>query len=173
MWRAIDKEMDLKDCAIYSLSPEEEIYNEEEGVIWSFNYFFFNKTRKRVCYIYLRGLSIINQDNVPKTPLSEVGSQRSDLDWTYDAGASKRAKFWLGNRGPSVEIEGGWDEDDDDEMLACSYNKRVREPRLLPRNDHKKFVHIPSDPGSLRNSRSRSKSTVRGISEDIVESMEV
>lgn len=172
MWRTIDKEMDLTECSIYSLSPEEELYDEEEGVIWSFNYFFFNKIRKRVCYIYLKGLSIINQESIPKTPLSEPTTAHSELDWTDVSGASKRAKFWLGDRGKSVEVESGWDEDDDDEMLSSSLN-RVREPRLLPRSDHRKYMLTPSDAGSPRSLRSRSKSTVRGMSEDVVESMEI
>ena len=171
MWRAIDKEMDLKACNVYSLAPEQELFDEEEGVIWTMNYFFFNKAMKRVCYIYLKGLSIINQDPPPKTPLSEASGLRSDSDWSTDYGASKRAKYWLGDRGASAEVEGGWDEDDDDEMLAAPYGNR--EPRLLPLGAHRKFVPSPSDPGSLRSSRSRSKSTARGISEEVLESMEI
>ena len=197
MWRHIDKEMDLKACSIYTLAPEQELFDEEEGVIWTTNYFFFNKALKRVCYIYLKGLSIINNaDAPPKTPLSDASGLRSSsgsnigggatTDWaaaaSTDSGAGKRARFWLGDRGPSVEVEGGWDEDDDDEMLASSFgvgDSKIREPRLLPRGSHlhpRKYVtsNSPSDLGSLRgSSRSRSKSTARGISEEVVESMEI
>lgn len=59
LWETIDKEMSLKDCYIYQYSPEDgDIYNED-GVVWSTNYFFYNKLRKRVCYLYLRGVSTL------------------------------------------------------------------------------------------------------------------
>lgn len=51
--------MSLKECYIYQYSPEDgDIYNED-GVVWSTNYFFYNKLRKRVCYLYLRGVSTL------------------------------------------------------------------------------------------------------------------
>lgn len=43
MWRMIDNEMNLRDCAIYCYQPEEDPFDGEEGSIWSMNYFFFNK----------------------------------------------------------------------------------------------------------------------------------
>ena len=172
MWRLIDKEMDLVNCTIYSFSPEEELYDEEEGVIWNFNYFFFNKARKRVCYIYIKGLSLMNEDPVPRTSLLENTASYIDSDWASDWGASKRASYWLGDRGAAVEVESGWDEDDDDEMLSSSH-KHLREPRLLPRSHHLNYVPSPSNPGSTRSSRSRSKSTVRAMSADIADSMEI
>jgi hypothetical protein len=170
MWRAIDKEMDLKECSIYTYRPDEDPYDEEEGVIWSFDYFFFNKIRKRVCYIYLRGLSIISAHS--QTPAASV--PRFDItanDWNKESGAQKRAKFWLGERGSSVEVEGGWDEDDDDELLALP-SEQGRQPRLLSRHERQPFKRTTLE-GSPFTDRSRSKSTVRALSEEIADLMEV
>jgi hypothetical protein len=215
MWRIIDKEMTLKDCSIYCYSPEENPYDdEEEPTLWSFNYFFFNKARKRVCYIYLRGLSIMNNNNnssdssAPRTPISGAYGYYADGDsdetpTSEDTGASKRASFWLGNR--AAIRNGGWNED---EMDDDDDDDDAEEPRLLSPAEHAKQRSMlsPSDEGeagspfsdrstsqsqsqsqrqslsqsqsqnhsqSQRSLRSRSKSTVRGMSEDLMESMEV
>ncbi|KAI5280160.1 RNA polymerase III-inhibiting protein maf1 [Ascosphaera acerosa] len=64
MWKLIDEQMTLSECAIYRYSPEEDPYEgdegEEDGAIWSLRYFFFNKQRKRVCYIHLKGISVLS-----------------------------------------------------------------------------------------------------------------
>lgn len=73
IWRIIDKEMSLKDCSIYCYAPEEDPYDGEEGAIWSLNYFFFNKTRKRVCYLYLNCTRI-----QPVSAASDLGEGTSD-----------------------------------------------------------------------------------------------
>ena len=54
MWSMVDKEMTLKDCTIFSYQPADDPFDEEEGAIWALHYFFFNKTLKRVCYLYVR-----------------------------------------------------------------------------------------------------------------------
>ena len=116
MWRIIDKEMSLKDCSIYCYLPEEDPYDGEEGAIWSFNYFFFNKARKRVCYIYLRGLSIISHSPTQKTPVKPKRS--ADTDWNLDGPpSSKRARYWLGDR--AAEATSEWAEDDEDYDLRA------------------------------------------------------
>ncbi|KAI5281532.1 RNA polymerase III-inhibiting protein maf1, partial [Ascosphaera aggregata] len=64
MWKLIDDQMTLNECSIYSYNPEEDPYEgdegEEDGAIWSLKYFFFNKQRKRVCYLYLKGISVLS-----------------------------------------------------------------------------------------------------------------
>lgn len=179
MWRHIDKEMDLKNCSIYCYLPEEDPYDGEEGAIWSFNYFFYNKARKRVCYLYLRGLSAISHDSGQKTPVK--AKRGAEVDWCLDEPpSSKRARYWLGDR--AVNATSAWAEDDDEleELDVKSYND--------PFNGHNKDQQVgradgehaalssadgtsPStfdtaSPESIR--RSRSKSTVRGISEEPV-----
>lgn len=69
MWDTIDKEMDLTQCNIYSYSPDDmsdDPYGEE-GLIWSTIYFFFNKHKKRVCYLYLRGISALSHSPVERS----------------------------------------------------------------------------------------------------------
>lgn len=68
MWHAIDSQMQLKSCSIYSYAPKDDPFDAEEGALWSFNFLFFNKSRKRVCYVYLRGLSFMNPANVGLSP---------------------------------------------------------------------------------------------------------
>ena len=175
MWRSIDKEMDLKECLIYSFAPAQDPYDEEEGIIWFFDYFFFNKLRKRVCYVYLRGLSIISLNNFsPKPPIISLDIQEEDdLTWIPDLGAQKRAKYWLGDRGAAAEADGGWDEDDDDALLATSQDQNWH-ARLIPPNQREPFRQTTAEKStSPEVDRGRSKSTVRALSEEIAASMEV
>jgi hypothetical protein len=84
MWSIIDKEMTLKECTVYCWAPPDEPFEEEEGSIWSLNYFFFNKERKRVAYIYVRGVPVMTHSPRPHTNMSKrAGSE-------YDSGANKR-----------------------------------------------------------------------------------
>ena len=185
MWRALDKEMTLKDCSIYSYAPNEDPYDDEEGQIWSFSYFFFNKQRKRVCYFYLRGLSIFSNSQISKTPISTT--QYMDSEWTEpkDTGATKRARYWLGDRAAD-SVQTGWGEDDDeDDVVPVDWEDN--EPRLLPSEEHeaRRLRSLEAgSPDSGRSSiysrtlrsqskRSRSRSMVRGLSEEIAESMDM
>nr|KAG5708029.1 hypothetical protein BaRGS_025167 [Batillaria attramentaria] len=58
LWTAIDGEIDLKDCLIYSYNPDlaSDPFGEE-GCIWSFNYFFFNPKLKRIVFFTCRSSS--------------------------------------------------------------------------------------------------------------------
>jgi len=50
MWTAIDQEIQLRDTLIYSLvlaDPDSDPF-AEEGNVWNFNYFFYNKKLKRI-----------------------------------------------------------------------------------------------------------------------------
>ena len=199
-WRMIDKEMNLRECNIYVYAPEEDPYDGDEGAIWSFNYFFFNKARKRVCYIYLKGLSIISHS--PSQKFAITMKRSADVGWIgSEPGSSKRAKYWLGNR---ENVSGGWDDDDDDDDYGYGNAKwddegvDVPEEQILDDGDEPIYVPLAEETepspimsassGRSTNSRSRSKdsssglskkrrssskSTVRGISEDILETMEV
>ncbi len=171
MWRIIDNQMTLKECSIYCYSPEEDPYDGEEGAIWSFNYFLFNKARKRVCYIYLRGLSIISHSPVQKTPVKAKRS--ADGEWGLDEPASsKRARYWLGDRALDVS-----DSSDEGEELVEAWD--VDGPVILDDEEEKDGIVDEVDDlsstmaASPKSSRGRSKSTVRGMSEDIADSMEV
>ena len=123
MWGLIDKEMSLRQCTTYSYSPVEDPYEGEEGALWSFNYFFFNKDKKRVCYLNLRGLSIIGSSPPIKTPVK--AKRPASGTWSADEETSKkRAKYWFGDRAGDAEgvepedesVSGDWDEEGLEEL---------------------------------------------------------
>uniref|UniRef100_A0A093XYZ6 AP-1 complex subunit sigma-1 n=1 Tax=Talaromyces marneffei PM1 TaxID=1077442 RepID=A0A093XYZ6_TALMA len=105
MWKLIDEEMSLNDCAIFSYSPEDDMNDDDDGAIWSHNYFFFNKQRKRVCYVYLRGIPIMSHDDDELMDMWEedgvatpIGKRVPDDSYlTPDVTAKKRQRYWLGD----------------------------------------------------------------------------
>ncbi|KAL5022292.1 hypothetical protein ScPMuIL_001447 [Solemya velum] len=67
LWSALDEEILLPECDIYSYNPDlaSDPYGEE-GCIWSFNYFFYNKKMKRIVFFTCRATSA-------PTPYSDSG----------------------------------------------------------------------------------------------------
>ncbi|XP_043922235.1 repressor of RNA polymerase III transcription MAF1 homolog [Protopterus annectens] len=58
LWNAIDEEISLSDCVIYSYNPDlDSDPFGEEGSLWSFNYFFYNKKLKRIVFFTCRSIS--------------------------------------------------------------------------------------------------------------------
>ncbi|KAK9464789.1 Maf1 regulator-domain-containing protein [Lipomyces arxii] len=55
LWEIVDSHIDLKDSVIYSHTPSPSFLADEPGTIWSMMWFFFNKRRKRVAYLFLKG----------------------------------------------------------------------------------------------------------------------
>lgn len=144
--------MSLKDCSVYSYAPEEDPSNADDGAIWSLHYFFFNRIRKRVCYLYLRAIPILSHtptEGIATTPTGKRMFEDDDGYLTPDATASKRARYWLGDRADAVGQESDSDEDED-----------------TPNN-----YYLFSD--DELQSRRGSKSRVRAMSEEIADSMEV
>ncbi|KAK4634075.1 Repressor of RNA polymerase III transcription maf1 [Fulvia fulva] len=121
MWKLIDKEMGLRHCEKYSYNPEEDPFDGEEGAIWSIHYFFFNKEKRRVCYLYLRGFSVISHSPVhAATQLRAKLVPRKVSSLSVGEGAGKRASFWLSSDYLQRSIDTvsyGEDDDDDDEMV--------------------------------------------------------
>ncbi|KAL8689180.1 MAG: hypothetical protein Q9218_005093 [Villophora microphyllina] len=183
-WRLIDKEMNLKECSVYAYVPDEDPYDGDEGAIWSFNYFFFNKTKKRVCYLYLKSLAIISHSPALKTPTKM--RRAADVDWAgSEPGSSKRAKYWLGDRD---DVSSGWHDDDDEDDYEFDHSNWDDESHpvqhKLDEGNKTSKVHAPkqreiispslsASSGPSTRSRSRSKSRVRHLSEDIAESIDV
>ncbi|KAF8545356.1 Maf1 regulator-domain-containing protein [Trichophaea hybrida] len=111
MWDTIDSEMDLTHCNIYSYSPDDvsdDPYGEE-GLIWSSIYFFFNKHKKRVCYLYLRGISALSHSPV-ETGVWGLNGVRNAYDKAMDS--SDEDDMWVesksiwGDDAGYEEIEG-------------------------------------------------------------------
>jgi hypothetical protein len=156
MWRIIDQQMTLKECAVYSYSPEENLCEIDDGVIWSLNYFFFNKTRKRVCYLYLRGIPIFNH-TAPDRPLTPCSSGTFDDGYlTPNPNARKRARHWFGYDSTANDT-------DTDEETRPS---KVARPLV---DEHDNYVLSDEEVRSPEGN----KGEIRTMSEEMVESMEV
>ncbi|KNC80306.1 hypothetical protein, variant [Sphaeroforma arctica JP610] len=81
LWAAIDQEIKLDDCEIYSYSYVDE--NDpfgETGVMWSFNYLFYNKGLKRITMFYCRASSMVALEDAYMTMGSADQSMVFD-DW--------------------------------------------------------------------------------------------
>lgn len=58
LWEAINHEISLSECDIYSYNPDlnSDPFGED-GCLWSFNYFFYNKRLKRIVFFTCRAIS--------------------------------------------------------------------------------------------------------------------
>ncbi|KAJ5493317.1 Repressor of RNA polymerase III transcription maf1 [Penicillium diatomitis] len=148
MWQSIDEHMSLKECALYSYSPEEDPSDADDGAIWSLHYFFFNPLRKRVCYLYLRAIPILSHTPPEDNELisTSIGKRTFDDGYlTPDLSSSKRARYWFGAHTESSLHRAENLEDDD------------------------QYIHSDEENHSRRGSRGM----VRAMSEELVEMMEI
>ncbi|XP_077085200.1 MAF1 homolog, negative regulator of RNA polymerase III b [Siphateles boraxobius] len=61
LWNAIDQEINLQSCDIYSYNPDlDSDPFGEEGSLWSFNYLFYNKKLKRIVFFTCRSVSVLS-----------------------------------------------------------------------------------------------------------------
>jgi len=74
LWVTLNEEINLQECDIYSYNPDltSDPFGED-GSLWSFNYFFFNKKLKRIVLFTCRGLS----------PFSQGYYGTEDMDYSY------------------------------------------------------------------------------------------
>nr|XP_037284422.1 repressor of RNA polymerase III transcription MAF1 homolog isoform X1 [Rhipicephalus microplus] len=58
LWAAVDSEISLHECEIFSYNPDlaSDPYGED-GCLWSFNYFFYNRRLKRIVFFTCRAVS--------------------------------------------------------------------------------------------------------------------
>ncbi|KAL0274099.1 UNVERIFIED_CONTAM: hypothetical protein PYX00_006611 [Menopon gallinae] len=58
LWAAIDDEIHMSQCDIYSYNPDlsSDPFGED-GCLWSFNYFFYNKKLKRIVLLTCRAIN--------------------------------------------------------------------------------------------------------------------
>ncbi|NXD46468.1 MAF1 polymerase, partial [Copsychus sechellarum] len=57
LWDAVDEEICLAECDIYSYNPDlDSDPFGEDGSLWSFNYFFYNKRLKRIVFFTCRSI---------------------------------------------------------------------------------------------------------------------
>ncbi|KAK1173891.1 hypothetical protein AOXY_G4125 [Acipenser oxyrinchus oxyrinchus] len=61
LWNALDQEICLQECDIYSYNPDlDSDPFGEDGSLWSFNYFFYNKKLKRIVFFTCRSVSFMS-----------------------------------------------------------------------------------------------------------------
>lgn len=78
LWDVINREIDLRDCKIYSLTlPQQFLEDDDSGVAWAQMLFFFNKRRKRVIFMHLT-TRLFSPKIAPAAPGEE------DYDLTLD-----------------------------------------------------------------------------------------
>lgn len=108
-WRLLDSEMDMDRCEYYSWQPDEDPF-ADDGAIWSYHYFLYNKERKRVCYFYLRGVSALSSSpSVPTSLMSRLRQAQNES--SGNVGSRKRAEYWLGSHARGgLETYGSSDE---------------------------------------------------------------
>lgn len=167
---------------MYCYNPEEDPFDSEESAIWSLHYFFFNKNRKRVCYIYLRGFSMASHSPMGASHMIKTVKRPSHLTRTLSVGsttsigAAKRAKYWLGDRADRP-VEGSWDEDgdeldgvvgelDDDDDID-EIDSDVEQLELH------RFSSSTMEEDEVLGSSFHERNVNRGVSEEIVDSMEI
>ncbi|KAG2208167.1 hypothetical protein INT46_005842 [Mucor plumbeus] len=60
LWDVLDEIVQLNDCDVYTYNPDvdDDPMNEEEGYLWSMNYFFFNRKLKRMIFFSCKSESM-------------------------------------------------------------------------------------------------------------------
>merc|ERR1719451_278257 len=72
LWRTLNEEIRLQDCDIYSYTPD--LANDpfvEDGCLWSFNYFFYNRKMKRVVLFTCRAQSPFSEQSWYDSPTED------------------------------------------------------------------------------------------------------
>ncbi|RZF41077.1 hypothetical protein LSTR_LSTR002709 [Laodelphax striatellus] len=61
LWSAIEDEISMSECDIYSYNPDlmSDPFSED-GSLWSFNYFFYNRKLKRIVFFSCRAINPIH-----------------------------------------------------------------------------------------------------------------
>ncbi|KAF2710022.1 repressor of RNA polymerase III transcription MAF1 [Pleomassaria siparia CBS 279.74] len=172
-WYLIDTEMEMAECEYYAWEPSDDPF-ADDGAIWSHHFFLYNKERKRVCYFYLRGVSALS--NSPSIAMSLMSKfKQSKFESSANAGSRKRAEYWLGDRAKrGLECYGESDELDN---MVIDHPEEVvdaEEPYVPAREASLGVDYYSSDNDTdVESLREREKSTVRTMSEQLVDRMEI
>lgn len=170
MWAMIDKEMALKECSAFSYQPAEDPFDGDEAAIWRMHYFFFNRAKKRVAYLYVRGLPIIVNSPGLAPRRGSIGlAKRHAPALSSSLGANKRAKYWLGDQLADRIIS----EDDDEEEDAVIWDPD-EDVDIDPLKDPDPPTEEESDYESSEGSDDeRGIIPSRGVSEEVAGRMEI
>jgi len=76
LWSALETEILVKDCDIYSFMPDlDSDPYADDGSLWNFNYFFYNKKLRRIIFFTCHALSPDNEN---------ISDMSSDGNWDDD-----------------------------------------------------------------------------------------
>eukprot|EP00163_Fabomonas_tropica_P011662 TRINITY_DN2245_c0_g1_i2.p1 TRINITY_DN2245_c0_g1~~TRINITY_DN2245_c0_g1_i2.p1 ORF type:complete len:257 (+),score=44.46 TRINITY_DN2245_c0_g1_i2:315-1085(+) len=111
LWQSIDEVVSLADCEIYSYVPDADGGDpfSEEGCIWSFNYFFYNRKLKKVVFFTCRSLSksapppkIVGLPAAQRESYAEDGYSSDEFvgefpenDDSYSSDSADDGGYWL------------------------------------------------------------------------------
>ncbi|KAH9220853.1 mitogen-activated protein kinase-like protein MAF1 [Leptodontidium sp. 2 PMI_412] len=167
MWSLVDKEMNLKECTVYCWAPPDEPFDGEEASIWSLNYFFFNKEKKRVAYLYVRGVPVMTHSPRQRSHMPKRSASG------YDSGANKRAKYWLGDQAANVTNEEDVEDDGDVTMWSNEDETTPDDNDALFDGDDFCDDYDDEADADDESDEQDCKGPVRGVSEDIAASMDI
>ncbi|CAF0728164.1 unnamed protein product [Rotaria sp. Silwood1] len=72
LWSVIDEEINIKESEIFSYRPDDTSDPfSETGIVWSFNFFFYNRKLRRILYLTCRADCKTSNDNDNDDELSE------------------------------------------------------------------------------------------------------
>ena len=154
MWRLIDQEINLKECSFYSHEPEDDPYEGEDGALWRLNYFIFNKAKKRVCHLYLKGISILDSTPPPRTPTKPKRPASGTWSFLDAESCKKRAKYWLGDRAD----DGGDEEGNQAEAEVLGQGAKPQQTSMDPQ-----YISSGTDSGSESPCEGRGHSASSGV----------
>ncbi|KAF2005625.1 hypothetical protein P154DRAFT_530450 [Amniculicola lignicola CBS 123094] len=173
-WQLIDSEMILENCECYVWEPSDDPY-ADDGAIWSFHYFLYNKEMKRVCYFYLRGISALSSS--PSQPMSLMSKfKQSKTESSANAGSRKRAEYWLGDHAKKTVMTYGESDELDDMVIDHPDDVVDREDLTDMRHREVSLgadYYSSEDDSDVESLREREKSAVRAMSEHMVDMVDV
>nr|KAF6270801.1 MAF1-like protein, negative regulator of RNA polymerase III [Myotis myotis] len=86
LWNAVDEEICLAECDIYSYNPDlDSDPFGEDGSLWSFNYFFYNKRLKRIVFSSCPPSPLVPAYGRPLTPTGSAAHIVAGLDRQHGA----------------------------------------------------------------------------------------
>jgi len=102
LWEIIDKEIDMNNCDIYSYTPDMQSDPfSEDGCLWSFNYFFYNKKLKRILFFNCRRISSSYPMDFDGAIESASDSEYYDVGIDFSRRHRERSPLSNGRRGSS------------------------------------------------------------------------
>ncbi|XP_064394871.1 repressor of RNA polymerase III transcription MAF1 homolog [Halichondria panicea] len=105
LWAAIDEEITLSDCDIYSYNSDFSDSYGEEGALWSFNYFFYNKKLKRIVFFTCQALSpTVERGDNDVEDIDDL-TDLMELDQTNDSAYDSFSTGVLGDPGWQLPAE--------------------------------------------------------------------